>query len=88
MPIPTLDSVKLARVVELLLLGNAKILLAGHAGIGKSVILNAILKRINKKSIFDKENGEVGYSIRVVLNMLYITVLTIKYHSSLNITIY
>ena len=60
MPIPTLDSAKLARVVELLLLGNAKILLAGHAGIGKSVILDAILKRVNKKSIFDKENGDVS----------------------------
>ncbi|KAL5256854.1 hypothetical protein ACHWQZ_G011949 [Mnemiopsis leidyi] len=59
LPIPTLDSVKLARIVELLLLGNAKILLAGHAGIGKSVVLDAILKRINKRSIFDKESNEV-----------------------------
>ena len=60
LPIPTLDSIKLARIVELLLLGNAKILLAGHAGIGKSVVMNAILKRINKKSIFDKESNEVS----------------------------
>jgi len=59
MPIPTIDSIRLARVVELLLLGNAKVLLAGHAGIGKSIILDAILKRINKKSIFDKSDTEV-----------------------------
>lgn len=59
MPIPTLDSIRLARVIELLLLGNAKILLCGHAGIGKSVTLDAILKRINKQSLFDKNRGEV-----------------------------
>lgn len=60
MPIPTIESIRLARVVELLLLGNAKILLAGHAGIGKSVTLEAILKRINKKSIFDKASNDVS----------------------------
>ena len=60
MPIPTIDSIRLARIVELLLIGNAKILLAGHAGIGKSVIMDAILKRINKRSIFDKADNEVG----------------------------
>ena len=67
MPIPTIDSIRLARIMELLLLGNAKILVCGHAGIGKSVIIDAILKRINKKSIFDKDRGEVKLLLLMIV---------------------